>query len=233
MARTTTACWPRSSPETLTGNCLRLPILPSVLSDSSHSYRHGCAITEVSLASLGPLYSDPVQQTGVGLRARSYLCPSCGLALDAEVVGRAIRSWAASPWPPEPARRGACQAARTERFPFGVASSFRAGRRGVPPSISRPPTSLPGAPDPEVTEHPRRGSPTRPPIRPPSRSQHPERRTRREGLQVVSVVAALTSSLRAELLDGRIDSGADIFETEVASRFRCPGRRHGRRSARW
>ncbi|SNT47443.1 hydantoinase B/oxoprolinase family protein [Rhodococcoides kyotonense] len=56
------------------------------LSDSDISYRHGSAIVEVSLDTLGPLFSDPVTQTGVDLKARTYLCPSCGIALDTEVV---------------------------------------------------------------------------------------------------------------------------------------------------
>lgn len=57
-----------------------------VLSGSDQSYRHGCAVTESPLEALGPLYSDPIEQTGVNLQARSYLCPSCGTSLDVAVV---------------------------------------------------------------------------------------------------------------------------------------------------
>jgi hypothetical protein len=57
-----------------------------LLLDARSSYRRECAMIETPLTDLGPLFSDSVAQTGVELRARLYLCPSCGLSYDTEVV---------------------------------------------------------------------------------------------------------------------------------------------------
>lgn len=48
-------------------------------------YRGGCAELEQPLASLGPLFLDPVEQIGQQLVVRRFLCPECALALDAEI----------------------------------------------------------------------------------------------------------------------------------------------------
>jgi N-methylhydantoinase B len=55
------------------------------LGGATEGYRHGCAENERRLADLGPLFSDPERDTGVGLVLRTFLCPGCGVALDTQI----------------------------------------------------------------------------------------------------------------------------------------------------
>ena len=52
---------------------------------AEEGYRLGCAELEISMSDLGPLFMDPVSQTGVELVFRRYLCPACGAAIDGEI----------------------------------------------------------------------------------------------------------------------------------------------------
>ena len=56
-----------------------------VLGDGADTYRRGCAQLDVELASISSLYVSPARETGQQYIARSYLCPGCGLALDAHL----------------------------------------------------------------------------------------------------------------------------------------------------
>lgn len=55
------------------------------LAERHGAYRHGCAELEVSLPSISPLFGDPSTQVDAELVLRQYLCPGCGLILDAEI----------------------------------------------------------------------------------------------------------------------------------------------------
>jgi len=55
------------------------------LGDAHGGYRRGCAEHEQPLHSLGPLFSDPEHDTGSALVFRTFLCPSCGRALDGQI----------------------------------------------------------------------------------------------------------------------------------------------------
>jgi hypothetical protein len=57
----------------------------TVLGDGGDTYRLGCARLDVSLDSISSLYVSPVVETGTEYIARTYLCPGCGLALDAHL----------------------------------------------------------------------------------------------------------------------------------------------------
>jgi hypothetical protein len=55
------------------------------LASREGNYRLGAARLELPLTSLGANFLDPAAQVGHELIFRSYLCPSCGVALDGEV----------------------------------------------------------------------------------------------------------------------------------------------------
>jgi N-methylhydantoinase B len=56
-----------------------------VLAPRAGNYRLGASRLELSMTDLGANFLDPQQQVGHTLIFRSYLCPSCGTALDGEV----------------------------------------------------------------------------------------------------------------------------------------------------
>ena len=51
----------------------------------SGNYRLGASRLELPMTDLGANFLDPSRQIGHELIFRSYLCPSCGTALDGEV----------------------------------------------------------------------------------------------------------------------------------------------------
>jgi N-methylhydantoinase B len=55
------------------------------LSTGTGNYRLGCRELDSSLPSLSPVFDDPEEEVGEPIIARSYLCPSCGIALDCQV----------------------------------------------------------------------------------------------------------------------------------------------------
>jgi N-methylhydantoinase B len=57
----------------------------TLLSDGHDTYRWGCAQLDVRPADISPLYVSPARETGDDYLVRSYLCPGCGLALDAHL----------------------------------------------------------------------------------------------------------------------------------------------------
>ena len=57
----------------------------AVLGSGRDTYRLGCAQLDMELADISDLYVSPVRETGQEYVVRSYLCPGCGLALDAHV----------------------------------------------------------------------------------------------------------------------------------------------------
>ena len=57
----------------------------TLLSDGRDTYRWGCAQLDIRPADISPLYVSPAAETGDDYIVRSYLCPGCGLALDAHL----------------------------------------------------------------------------------------------------------------------------------------------------
>jgi hypothetical protein len=55
------------------------------LAPRAGNYRLGAARLELQMTDLGANFLDPSRQVGHTLIFRSYLCPSCGTALDGEV----------------------------------------------------------------------------------------------------------------------------------------------------
>src|SRR5262249_25132624 len=56
-----------------------------VLAPRAGNYRLGASRLELPMTDLGANFLDPSRQVGATLIFRSYLCPSCGTALDGEV----------------------------------------------------------------------------------------------------------------------------------------------------
>lgn len=55
------------------------------LSPVDGNYRRGCAELESNMSDMGSYFIDPQEQIGEDLVWRSYLCPSCGVAVDGEL----------------------------------------------------------------------------------------------------------------------------------------------------
>lgn len=55
------------------------------LGDGVVGYRRGCAELELDLPEISPLFTSPLDETGVRLVFRQFLCPACGVAIDGEV----------------------------------------------------------------------------------------------------------------------------------------------------
>jgi N-methylhydantoinase B len=55
------------------------------LAPHTGNYRRGAARLEVAATELGTHFTDPLEQVGYELVWRSYLCPSCGVAIDGEL----------------------------------------------------------------------------------------------------------------------------------------------------
>lgn len=51
----------------------------------SVGYRQGCAELDMALPEIGPIFTDPLVETGVDLVFRRFVCPSCAAALDGVV----------------------------------------------------------------------------------------------------------------------------------------------------
>lgn len=66
------------------GDALGCAACQQELAPREGNYRLGSAWLEIPAADLGTHFSDPAEQIGHELCWRSYLCPSCGIALDGE-----------------------------------------------------------------------------------------------------------------------------------------------------
>jgi N-methylhydantoinase B len=56
-----------------------------LLGDTTDTYRFGCSWLDVDLTDISELYVSPAKETGQEYILRCYLCPGCGLSLDAHV----------------------------------------------------------------------------------------------------------------------------------------------------
>jgi N-methylhydantoinase B len=57
----------------------------AILGDAVETYRLGCRMLELAMTSISELYVAPSRETGQDYLLRSYLCPGCGLMLDAHL----------------------------------------------------------------------------------------------------------------------------------------------------
>jgi N-methylhydantoinase B len=65
-------------------HCLGCASCHHELAPLTGNYRLGASWLELAAVELGPHFTDPLAQVGTELVWRSFLCPSCGLALDGE-----------------------------------------------------------------------------------------------------------------------------------------------------